>query len=161
MKSKKLEDWLQIIGLFSVVGSLIFVGLQMKQAHEIALAEIWQARTTAVAEANLSVSSNEMLVSALMKEATGRPEEITPSEEEAGYWLGYSQLTLWENSLYQNSLGFLPDEHWQRSRAGIKRLLRDNPLQGRWIRRAAIGMQPSFRAVIDEIERELADEAGS
>ena len=161
MITRKLEDWLQIIGLFSVVGSLIFVGLQMKQAHEIALAEIWQARTTAVVETNMSVASNEMLISALVKEATGRPEEITPSEDVVGLWMGISVLSLYENSFYQNSLGFLPDEHWQRSRAGIKRSLRDDTVRGRWLRRALENMQPSFKAIIDEIERELADEAGS
>ena len=37
MDSAKLNDWLQVIGLFGVVASLIFVGLQMKQEHEIAL----------------------------------------------------------------------------------------------------------------------------
>ena len=38
MDSGKLQDWMQIVGLFSLVGSLIFVGLQLKQSHEIALA---------------------------------------------------------------------------------------------------------------------------
>jgi len=40
MKSTRIEDWLQIAGLFGVIGSLIFVGLQMRQDREIALAEI-------------------------------------------------------------------------------------------------------------------------
>ena len=161
MKSKKLEDWLQIIGLFSVVGSLIFVSLQMQQAHEIALAEIWQARTTAVVEANMSLASNEIVISAQVKGATGRIEDITASEDVVGFWVGLSILSLYENSLYQNSLGFLPDEHWQRARENIKNSLRNDPLIGRWMRRASGNMQPSFRAIIDEIERELADEAGS
>jgi hypothetical protein len=39
MESGKLHDWLQIIGLAAVVGSLIFVGLQLKQADSIAYAE--------------------------------------------------------------------------------------------------------------------------
>ncbi len=160
MKSKKLEDWLQIIGLFSVVGSLIFVGLQMKQAHEIALAEIWQARTAAVVETNMSMAANEMAISALVKGATGRIEEITPSEDVAGYWVAHSWMVLYENSLYQNSLGFLPDEHWQRARAIIKSLMQD-PMWGAWIREASKDMQPSFRAIIDEIDKELAAEAGS
>ena len=39
MNSAKLHDWLQIVGLAAVVGSLIFVGLQVKQADDIAFAE--------------------------------------------------------------------------------------------------------------------------
>lgn len=37
----KLGDWLQIIGLFGVIGSLIFVGLQLKQTQAIALSETY------------------------------------------------------------------------------------------------------------------------
>ena len=39
MDSAKLNDWLQVIGIFALVASLIFVGLQMKQAQEIGNAE--------------------------------------------------------------------------------------------------------------------------
>ena len=45
MDSAKLNDWLQVIGLFGVIASLIFVGLQMKQDREIALAGTYQDRT--------------------------------------------------------------------------------------------------------------------
>jgi hypothetical protein len=40
MDSQKLHDWLQITGIAAVVASLIFVGLQLKQSDEIALAEV-------------------------------------------------------------------------------------------------------------------------
>lgn len=43
MDSAKLNDWLQVIGMFAVVGSLVFVGLQMRQTQEIALA-VFQPR---------------------------------------------------------------------------------------------------------------------
>jgi len=43
MESAKLHDWLQIVGLAAVVGSLIFVGLQLKQADETALAEMLES----------------------------------------------------------------------------------------------------------------------
>jgi hypothetical protein len=39
MDSAKVNDWMQVVGIFAVVASLLFVGLQMKQTHEIALAE--------------------------------------------------------------------------------------------------------------------------
>jgi hypothetical protein len=35
MDSAKLNDWLQVIGIFALVASLIFVGLQMKQNQQI------------------------------------------------------------------------------------------------------------------------------
>ena len=34
MGSAKISDWIQIIGIFALVASLIFVGLQMKQSQD-------------------------------------------------------------------------------------------------------------------------------
>ncbi len=40
MKQAKLRDWLEIVGIFAVVVSLLFVGLQMRQTQDIAIAEM-------------------------------------------------------------------------------------------------------------------------
>ena len=40
MDSAKLNDWMQVVGIFAVVASLIFVGLQMRQDQLIARAEL-------------------------------------------------------------------------------------------------------------------------
>jgi len=39
LDSAKLNDWLQVIGIFALVASLVFVGLQMKQTQEIGQGE--------------------------------------------------------------------------------------------------------------------------
>jgi len=39
MDSAKLNDWMQVIGFFALVASLIFVGLQIRQDQEIAIVE--------------------------------------------------------------------------------------------------------------------------
>lgn len=39
MDSQKLNDWLQVIGIFALVASLIFVGLQIKQTQQIGQGE--------------------------------------------------------------------------------------------------------------------------
>lgn len=39
-KTQNLHDWLQIVGIAAVVASLVFVGLQLKQADEVAYAEL-------------------------------------------------------------------------------------------------------------------------
>ena len=36
MDSAKLNDWMQVVGIFALVASLVFVGLQMKQTQDIA-----------------------------------------------------------------------------------------------------------------------------
>ena len=39
MDSKKLNDWLQVLGMFGIMASLVFVGLQVKQTDVIASVE--------------------------------------------------------------------------------------------------------------------------
>ncbi len=39
MDTAKLNDWLQVIGIFALVASLVFVGLQIKQTQEIGQGE--------------------------------------------------------------------------------------------------------------------------
>jgi len=141
--------------LFGIVGSLIFVGLQMKLDREIALSEIWQARATALIEKTSSAASNEILLSAFAKVDSGRIADITPIEQEAVSQHVSGSIYAWENSYYQHVLGFLPEEHWARVRAGIRRRLQD-PLQGPMVRRKA--NLPSFGAIVEEIDRELKDE---
>ena len=50
MNSAKLNEWMQVVGIFSVVASLVFVGLQMIQDREIALAGQYQERSAIAVE---------------------------------------------------------------------------------------------------------------
>lgn len=44
----RFDVWVQLIGMLGVLGGLIFVGLEMKQSQQIALAAQQQARTAAL-----------------------------------------------------------------------------------------------------------------
>ena len=44
MKKVSLDTWIQLIGMLGVLGGLVFVGLEMRQSHTIALATQVQAR---------------------------------------------------------------------------------------------------------------------
>ena len=39
MNFSKLNDWLQVLGLFGVLGGLVFVGLQLRLDRQVALVE--------------------------------------------------------------------------------------------------------------------------
>ena len=58
MDSTKLNDWMQIIGIFAVVASLIFVGLQMRQDQQIAMSESYSSMTDSVGDLATLVESN-------------------------------------------------------------------------------------------------------
>jgi hypothetical protein len=58
MDSSKLNDWLQVVGIFAVVASLIFVGLQMKQTDDIATVEILNESGTRTRELKTLIAEN-------------------------------------------------------------------------------------------------------
>jgi hypothetical protein len=61
MNSAKLNDWFQMIGLAAVVGSLIFVGLQLKQADDIAFAELAENRTASEIERRALIAEHAVV----------------------------------------------------------------------------------------------------
>jgi len=98
--SAKLNDWMQVIGIFAVVLSLIFVGLQMRQEQEIAIVDTYGS--VAEAQMDLSVLVGENMV--VWKKGLS-DRELT--EEEKGvfvalaaavwshyqrYWIRWSRL---------------------------------------------------------------------
>lgn len=116
----KLNDWLQVLGTFGVIASLIFVGLQMKQAQQIALSEIYQARSAAGAAASMAATGSPELLAALSKVYKGQVNALTMTEAIAlEHYVG-ANITMFENNQRQYQLGFLSEEHWQRSVAELR-----------------------------------------
>ncbi len=50
MKKVSLDVWIQLIGMLSIVASLIFVGMEMRQSQRIALAAQQTARVQILTE---------------------------------------------------------------------------------------------------------------
>ena len=80
MNTGKLNDWLQVVGLFALVGSLIFVGLQMRQTQEIALSQAYQARTDQAIAIALAALENDTTLSFWTKAYGMVDEDFTPAE---------------------------------------------------------------------------------
>ena len=58
MDTAKLNDWMQVIGIFAVVASLIFVGLQLRQADEVATFEALSVANQRMQEMNRQLVDN-------------------------------------------------------------------------------------------------------
>ena len=171
MDSGKLYDWLQVVGLFGVMGSLVFVGLQMKQDRDIALANSYQARTATVVEAFNARAANIEALSAELRVLGINPDDpvknpslhvpesaspLTELEYRAGYLTALATWTMWENSHYQNETGFLPDDHWLRLRSVIKRNFALKTLTATAYISAT--QRPAFRREVDDIIAEIESE---
>ena len=66
MDSAKLNDWMQVIGIFAVVASLIFVGQQLRLDRQIAMSEGWlQFEETQVLLSELIGQNSELWIKGL------------------------------------------------------------------------------------------------
>lgn len=116
----KINDWLQVIGMFGVISSLIFVGMQMKQEHEIALSNTYQTRSDATVESLIPSISSPTFLSATSKIYANKPNELTSQEAITIEYYFNANMTMFENNHRQYEMGFLTEEHWQRNLAELR-----------------------------------------
>jgi hypothetical protein len=158
VNSEKINDWLQIAGLGGVIGSLIFVGLQLKQAQAIALSDVYQSRTANTIENNVGAMSSPEYLSGMSKIYTKKSSELTMPEAIAVELNIGTIVTMIENNHLQYQAGFLPEEHWQRNLSELQCVL-TVPL----FREIIMGWpwRESFAVVISQIVEQESDDEGN
>ena len=119
MGNFRYKEIAEIIGVLAIVASLIFVGLQIKQSHEIAMASTYQARSQASQNLKVAALESPELISAMTKILGGKLDEITQSEFVTLDYSIAAEMSGFENLHYQYQLGFLPEEHWQKNRRDL------------------------------------------
>ena len=152
MDSAKINDWVQIIGIFALVASLVFVGFQIKQTHEIAESDAYQSRASTSIELSAMRASSPDFTSAMAKIYAGNSDELTPQEEVTVEYFFGALITMLENHHFQVEAGYLPDEHWEKNLNELRcelslPLFREMIDYWEW--------RPSFKAVIDEIKADV------
>ena len=111
MKKININILIQLIGMLGVIGSLIFVGMQMRQSQQIALASQHQARTqmwmdqvNTHTEAGLAYRNYEA-------------QELYVAVNQL-----HAALPIFENDFVQNELGLMEEELWQEKQGVIEML---------------------------------------
>ena len=127
MDSAKLNDWLQVIGLFGVIASLVFVGMQMKQDREIALSDAYQARTATAIDFQASVVSSPELLDAQLRVQENGFENVSARDRILYTTYVRMGLNIYENVYFQYMNGFIDDEHWSRTQNQIRQFLLSPP----------------------------------
>lgn len=170
MDSAKLNDWMQVAGTFALVASLIFVGLQMRQEHEIARVMIYQERASSVAETNMAAAASPEAIAAFTKSAFSDLNQeivmdtwagpITAQDMVLGTFQANAFLALADNSHFQYQAGYLPHDHWQSVRSTLKGAAARFPFLRFRIEESLDQHRPAFREVlidlIGEIDKETA-----
>ena len=104
-----IERTINVIGIFGVIGSLIFVGLQMDQSQKIALAAQQQARTEVLIEIIGGFDEGDSsFVEYMHGIVYGTYPEDTATIRDAiwQFWM------LYENDFLQYKLGLMDAEIW-------------------------------------------------
>ena len=97
------------LGVIGIIGSLIFVALELRQSQRIAIAAQQQARTILRANQILSTyefSENEIGVENIPWDEQSDLQRYIREQRQVYYW------TINENNYYQYQIGLLDDEIW-------------------------------------------------
>jgi hypothetical protein len=155
MNSSKINDWLQVVGLFGVIGSLLFVGLQMQQDRQVAILAAYQARTDLTVETTMAMAANHEMIAAFTKLQLGEEfASLTQAELLMIMPQAAAQLYMTENIHFQYISRFLPDDHWRKSRAVLKSGLRMGPMR-RIYENSPDQWRDSFGELVEEIIAEI------
>ena len=119
MKKVSLDVWVQLIGLLSVVAGLAFVGFEMRQSQQIALASQQQERAAFVTEIIGTFSEIDPPIS--MVDYLNEDVDISNQDRRAILeTFIYRMWMVYENDYLQYDLGLMSEDIWQAKLASMR-----------------------------------------
>ena len=152
MQWSKLSEWLQLAAAIGVIVSLIFVGLEIQQSRQIAIADVFQQKSALAVQVQQGSYLKENFANAFYKMANG--EELTQGEVSLLGFASNPWFQYWENVHFQYELGLLPESAWQASRRAIASRLR-RPIYQEWWESERLYWGESFTREVDKILAEV------
>ena len=120
MKKVSLDTWIQLIGLISVLGGLVFVGLQMEQTQKIAIAGQVQARAEMNVNRILNGLEGNLDANRLFNISSTDFQNLESQEKfvarQMHTWMGI----MFENNFAQYQMGLLTDDYWKQQEERIR-----------------------------------------
>lgn len=171
MKASK-KELVEIAGIFAVVASLIFVGMQLQLDRKVALAEQYSNRAESVkADRRMILESDALMQYYEDSWALGwRPAYWDEDREIAGHLkkgafsvrsviaaIVEDQLSIigYDTVYFQYRQGLLDEELWSGLRGGLKRAMAQNELTRAVFAHHA---RSTIRPVVEELLREIESE---
>ena len=151
MNSAKLNDWMQVFGIFALVASLLFVGLQMRQTQEIAQATLYQMRSDSSREMGMLMVDNSEVRDVMVRIRNEGIHSLTPSQKMQFEFSFDTMLGHFENSHHLYQLGFSSQEQWDSDRRQIAALMDGRTYKLMWTDSRRSTFRESFAVEIDAI----------
>ena len=119
MKKVRLDVWIQLIGMLSVLAGLVFVGLEMRQSQQIALAAQQQERASLVTEIIGTFSETNPPISFLdfLNENLDVSNQNNRAVAETYI---YRMWMVYENDYLQYELGLMDEDIWLAKLASMR-----------------------------------------
>ena len=162
-KKASWKDIAELVGIAAIVASLIFVGLQMKQSQEIAIAAQYHERAAmAIDNFNAELESGRLLpFFARVNGYVATSDEDIEQFAAMGLWQA-KFLLIMDNNYFQYQSGFVEESSWQSHRASLKRALgKSSRLRRRVLSSTGITFRKPFvdlcNELIEEYEAEVRD----
>ena len=143
----KFTDWratAELIGITAIVASLIFVGLQLKQSQEIAIATQYQNRAEAVMNLSLTYIEAGYVAPRFRKWLS---DDISTEEINTYLWLWISM----DNHYYQYQSGFMAEDSWQAQFRNLNAIYANCALRFVWNWRKE-GLRTVFVELVESLE---------
>ncbi len=156
MDTKKLNDWMQILTSVGVILSLIFVGLQIQQSREIAIADIYQ-QPTAILIQQLGFSMPPEVVHESWRKARAG-EDLSPEDDSAINVTIAARIAYWENNHFQFQMGLMSAEQWNASLNAMRWSFQTYPETVEIWRRDRLLARKSFAEAVDALLDEIQTE---
>ena len=113
MKKVKVsfDTWIQLLGMLGVLGGLVFVGMEMRQTQQIAIASQVDARNQSqLARSNIWLEGQWELGH---KITTTPYDELSEAEKFARNQMLSWQRNIQTNNYFQYRMGLLTEEQWE------------------------------------------------
>jgi hypothetical protein len=145
------KDTLELIGIAAIIASLIFVGLQLKQSQDIAIASQYHARAAlSVQHFSAEMESGDLKFWG-SRDRWKADNDLSIEDRGRAVLRSAAYLIMVDNHYYQYEAGFLEEDVWQNQLNGLKRQLRINGRLRSMIRARKILVQPSFLNLANEL----------
>jgi len=168
MKKSNWKDIAELIGIAAIVASLLFVGLQMKQSQDIAIAAQYQERAnTAIeyysgfmSEPAISDRGKRMIEDGFFDTFPTAVRESISSETPVATALAYLRfrmaMTMQDNNYFQYESGFMSEGAWQSQRNRFQKLFSNELFAATYLNEKS-EYRPSFQQLCDQLLAEVAE----
>ena len=121
MKKVSLDTWIQLLGMFGLLGGLVFVGLEMRQSQRIALADTEQQRAIAQQQNFWAFLESGYDLDKVFR--AQNVDELSSGEITARRTNHYIQWYIAESDFAQYRNGLMADEVYEAKERNIERLM--------------------------------------